>query len=144
MNLGMHSRPATSGFTLIEVLVVIAIVGLLAAIALPSYQAAMRRGFRAECRSGLAAAMQEQERKFTTLSTYSTSLTRAYSGDSLATSACTLAAAACGSALLTTCVRITATTARSDTKCNTMTLDTTNTSTALDSSGTNQFAVCWK
>lgn len=140
----MFRQRAARGFTLIEVLIAIAIIGLLAAIALPSYQAAMRRGYRAECRSGLAAAMQEQERNFTTKSTYSTLLTKAYSGDLSANSACTLAAAACGASLLTTCVRITATTAKSDTQCNTMTLDSTNISTALDSSGTDQFAVCWK
>ena len=40
------------GFTLIEVMNVVAIVGILSAIALPSYNEYIRRGHRADARAG--------------------------------------------------------------------------------------------
>ena len=53
------------GFTLIEVMIVVAIVAVLAAIALPSYQEYVRRGHRAEARAGLMQAAQWYERAAT-------------------------------------------------------------------------------
>ncbi|MDR1967671.1 MAG: type IV pilin protein [Burkholderiaceae bacterium] len=58
------------GFTLIEVVIVIAIVGILGAIALPVYQDYTRRGYRAEARAGLLRARQWLERAATAMGTY--------------------------------------------------------------------------
>ena len=61
---------SNKGFTLIEVMIVVAIIGILAAVAYPSYQDHVRKSRRAEAQSalmGLAAAM---ERHFTATNSY--------------------------------------------------------------------------
>ncbi len=63
-------RARSKGFTLIEVMIVVAIVAILAAIALPSYNEYIRRGHRAEARAGLLQAAQWMERASTATGTY--------------------------------------------------------------------------
>lgn len=58
------------GFTLIEVMIVVAVIGILSAIAMPSYNEYIRRGHRAEARAGLLQAAQWMERAATATGTY--------------------------------------------------------------------------
>jgi type IV pilus assembly protein PilE len=53
---------SNSGFTLIELMVAIAIIALIAAVAFPSYQSSVRKGRRAEAFAALSAIQQAQER----------------------------------------------------------------------------------
>ncbi|WP_399679300.1 type IV pilin protein [Xenophilus sp.] len=70
-----HARARARGFTLIEVMIVVAVVAILAAIALPSYQEYVRRGHRAEARAGLMQAAQWLERVATATGLYLTDAT---------------------------------------------------------------------
>ena len=77
------------GFTLIELMIVVAIVGILAAVAYPSYQDSLRKSRRAEGRTALMEVIQQQERYMTQNNTYlafaETSTTapfKNYAGDS--------------------------------------------------------------
>ena len=61
MTMGMHKR--SFGFTLIEMIIAVAIVGILAAIAYPSYQESVRKSRRAE-------GAQFMERNYTVANRY--------------------------------------------------------------------------
>lgn len=79
-----HQRPTLQqGFTLIELMIVVAIVGILSAIAYPSYAEYIRKGHRADARAGLLQAQQWLERAATATGTYPTTLPTAltWSGD---------------------------------------------------------------
>ncbi len=67
-------QKAQRGFTLIEVMIVVAIVGILSAIAYPSYAEYIRRGHRADARAGLLQAQQYLERASTATGIYPTAL----------------------------------------------------------------------
>jgi type IV pilus assembly protein PilE len=58
------------GFTLIEAMIVVAIVAILAAIAYPSYTSQMRKGKRAEGKAKLLQVQQRLERFYTDNQTY--------------------------------------------------------------------------
>ncbi|MDH4458572.1 MAG: prepilin-type N-terminal cleavage/methylation domain-containing protein [Nevskia sp.] len=47
------NRRHTNGFTLVEMMVVLVVVGILAAIALPSYQSSVRKSRRSYARLAL-------------------------------------------------------------------------------------------
>ena len=62
------------GFTLIELMIVVAVVGILSAIAYPSYTEYVRRGHRADARAGLLQAQLWMERAATATGVYPTAL----------------------------------------------------------------------
>ncbi len=73
-NLGNGSR-ANGGFTLIELMIVVVIVAILAAIAYPSFQQYMRETKRADAHTALLRISALQEKWFSDRSQYATSTT---------------------------------------------------------------------
>jgi type IV pilus assembly protein PilE len=59
-----------SGFTLLELMIVVAVVGILAAIAYPSYTSSVVKGKRAQGRAAVAELLQQQERYMTQRNCY--------------------------------------------------------------------------
>jgi type IV pilus assembly protein PilE len=58
------------GFTLIELMIVVAIIAILASLAYPSYRDSVARGRRADAKAALLEAAQWTERQYTVSNTY--------------------------------------------------------------------------
>lgn len=71
---------AARGFTLIELMIVLAIVAILATIAYPSYQEQVRKSRRADAQAVLTEAAQWMERYYTQNNNYSAATAFASSG----------------------------------------------------------------
>lgn len=59
-----------TGFTLIELMITVAIVGILASVALPSYQDSVKKSRRADAEGALVNFANAMERHFTETNTY--------------------------------------------------------------------------
>jgi type IV pilus assembly protein PilE len=142
------------GFTLSELLIVVVVVSILSAIALPSYLEQTRKGKRAEGKAKLAEVVQKLERSYTDNSTYTTSLgplyglaagASIYSGNNndATTSAYVITAAATAGSTIASSFTLSATPngTFSDDKCNVLTL--TNTGVKGVVGGTGSVADCW-
>jgi type IV pilus assembly protein PilE len=119
-------RDTRHGFTLVELMVVLAVLGILAALAYPNYCQHVVRTRRTEAQVALQALMQQQERYFTQHNRYiafgaaaavpDAQRFRWWSGSSAATSAYEIEGKACDGEDIADCVQLVATpgTARVD------------------------------
>ena len=139
---GNAPRCRVHGFTLIELMITVAIIGILAAIAYPSYQDSILKGRRAEGRTALLNLLQQQERYYTQTGSYlsfgegasgsnganasaSSGVSipfKTTSGDSSTSYVYKLKADACTGFALTECVFLSAVPQRTDTAAGTLTV----------------------
>lgn len=119
------------GFSLIELLIVVAIVGVLVAVALPAYQDSVLAGGRAEGQSLLMEVASDQERFYSINNSYSTNA--APLADPPAATRTSesgryqVAVAACGGGSIANCFVATATPqgSQTDDSCTTLTISHT-------------------
>ena len=72
MLMKLNKKKNEKGFTLIELMIVIAIIGILAAIAIPQFSAYRKRSYNAAAQADLRNACTAQEAYFVDNATYAT------------------------------------------------------------------------
>jgi len=146
------------GFTLIELMIVVAVIGILAAIAYPAYTDSVLKGKRAQARTALLELMQQQERYMTQRNTYlsfsnsagttvpagAASTFKIYSGDNSSGTAYWLSADTCSSTQsITECVKLTATPTGTDATVGALSLTSTGAKACSIASTDAKFRLCW-
>jgi type IV pilus assembly protein PilE len=164
-----HSK----GFTLIEIMVVVAIIGILTAIAYPAYTESVLKGRRAQARTALTGLLQQQERYLTQRNCYMAFNTtpagvavpvappagicggvaaanvpfKVLSGDAMANSAYVLSANACpngaGAFPVNDCIQVVATPLQADPQVNVLTLTSTGVKGCTGLARLTRPTLCW-
>lgn len=145
----MSHRYREKGFTLIELMIVVAVIAIIAAIALPSYDESVKRGKRSDGKAYLLDLASQQETFYAQNLSYANSITAAAQLNTSATSteshytlALSVLPAGC-SAAGTKCrtFTLTATPAFTDAKCTTLTY---NNAGLKGNTGTGSVDDCWR
>ncbi len=150
---------ATSGFTLVELMIVLVIAGILLAVAIPSYNSQVRKSRRTEARTAILDIATREERFFSLNNAYTNdptqlgyaaagtfpinSPTNYYSLNVPVITAPNPAAVPpvqAGFQVTATAIGIQA----QDTNCNTFTVDQSGRQTATNSGGGDSTATCWQ
>lgn len=142
-----------NGFTLIELMVVVAIIGVIAGIAYPSYLKSMQKGRRAEAKSELTRLSQALERCYSSYGTYknaSCSTVEDSSGNFLSGLQSSpnkyynmTASVLSGTAYTLTATAVSTGPQAKDTGCTIMNLDSTGKRTSGSTTATSDTGNCW-
>ena len=136
-----QSRGA-SGFTLIELMITVAIVGILAAIAIPSYKSYILKSRRVEAMSELTKAQTIIERCYGVYFAYNNAACIQASPATTPNGFYTITASSPSSATTYTFTATAAGSQAADTTCTTLCVDQANQKLAFDSAATAQPS-CW-
>jgi type IV pilus assembly protein PilE len=145
-------RRRAGGFTLIELMVTVAIAAVLASIALPSYLSSVRKSHRTEARTALLNLASLTERMYSTTNSYLNGAALlptdvGYSGTAwpinVGSNYYSVNATVTATTFTFTATPATGSSQVSDTKCASFSVDQTGKQTALDSSGADSTDTCW-
>jgi type IV pilus assembly protein PilE len=152
---------AAAGFTLIELMVTVAIVSILATIAISSYNSSVRKARRTEARTALLDLASREERFMSTNSVYTTvpaelgyssAFPQSVGSGYYQVAAPNVVAATnpvgltpgTAATFVITVTPVSGKGQDKDALCQKFTVDSTGLQAAYDSGGTNQSANCWK
>ena len=168
----LQNKTRTSGFTLIELMVVVLVAAILVGIAVPSYQSQIRHSRRTDAKTALMDAVVREEKNLTLNNQYTATATSlGYSslgvvpigsgyynmyvcvstaaGSTSASTACTGNSGTVGSSFIVSAIPVAGTSQAKDTSCLYYAVDNTGTQYATNvltgpGSGTNQTSTCWQ
>lgn len=160
------------GFTLIELMITVAIIGILAAVAYPAYTDSILKGRRAQARAALLELMQQQERYMTQFNCYLPFTTDAalvatasagcdgkagsapdsvpfkvFAGEKKGSAVYRLSSSVCragdSTQALNECIQLTATPINSDPKVGNLTLSSNGVKSCSGTASSSNSALCW-
>lgn len=151
----MYKRTQTSGFTLVELMIVVVIVAILASIAYPAYRDSVLRSHRSDGQAGVLACATAQERWFTQTSSYAdqAAVTANCTSPNLSMCDCqntrdgyfTITIPSATAAAFTATATATAKGGQTDDiSCRTLSINQAGTRSATDSGGAVSTTTCWR
>ena len=167
----MMNKPHQSGFSLMELMIVVAIIGILAGVAYPAYTSSVLKGKRAQGRTALVGLLQQQERYLTQRNCYlgfttdaagaatasapspstacggvtaSTVPFKTVSNDTVGNSAYLISADICATGVsIAECVKVTARPIVADPQVDNLSMTSTGVKDCTGTVRTTNFALCW-